>query len=712
MTARHDATIGRTVALVVWAGVVTALVLWRGVPLDRAQVLAVCLTGLLAASIGARGRAWSAVRDWVPIALALALYDLLRGLADELGRAVQVRAPARLDEFFFGAVPSVWLQDHIPADATWWFVAASLLYASHFVVPFAVAAMVWWRSPEQWVRWRRRFLGVTAVALASFLIVPVAPPWVAARVGEIGPVTRNASSGWSSLGLDVAADAISFGQATTNLYAAMPSLHTAFAVVTAITVWPLLSRPAALVVLLYPAALGFALVSSGEHYVVDVVAGVTLAATVHLGWRRWERGRAFGRDRDDRIEGELVPSRRTWVGPIVGATVLAVVLRAIRLDRPRVLVYDEVFYVNDALDLALLGRQPAAFHPPFAKLLIAPFVGLGGVDPFTWRLPMMLCGVAVVAGVGATAWLATGDRRLCALAGVLAATDGLLIVTSRVALLDGAVALCVAAMLVGLVGVVRPGGWAETGRGSWAPLVALGGAAVGVATKWALVPAAAVTLVALTRPVQRRYGGRLSVAGAALCGAFGAVTIAAWGPVVLRPPAAVSPTSAAIALVADSIDMADHHLNLERSGSGHASAFTWIAQTEPTTLYERRCGLQPDVVDHVCRPGSFASARIVAVGNTVLWVIGTAALVLLAFRVRRSPPAAVTFTLGASLWLPWVLPGTAPYSFYGAAVAPVLAVAVAVALHDRRQRVWSAVVIGALAAGWLVLHYPELTAIT
>ncbi|MGH9138429.1 MAG: phosphatase PAP2 family protein [Acidimicrobiales bacterium] len=699
----------RQLVMAAWIAAVGVLVLVRGLPLERAQVLTICVTGLLAASVGSPGRAARAVRDWGPIALALSGYDLLRGLADELGRPVQVAAPAMADELLFGTVPTVWLQERIPASATWWSIAVSLLYASHFVAPFAVAAVVWRRSRAAWVRWRRRFLTVTAVALACFLAAPVAPPWVAAGVGEIGPVARIAERGWSTIGLDIAADVIDYGQASTNLYAAMPSLHAAYALITALVLWPVLTRPAAVMAMLYPGAVGFVLVATGEHYVVDVLAGFALVVGVSVAWTRGERRRdAHSRP----IVWRPVDRRFAWLAPIVTTAALAAVVRGIRLERPRVFVYDEVFYVNDALDLALLGSQPAAFHPPFAKLVVAPFIGIFGVEPFVWRLPILICGTATVAMVGTAVWLATRDRRMTALAGLLAATDGILVVTGRIALLDGVAALCSAAMLAGLLGVHGQGGWAATGHRRWAAVVAFGAAAAGVATKWALAPAALVTVVALLAPVGRRWRLPQPACAGILTGGLLLATTVAWGPAVVVPGTGIPQVSPFAAMVHDSVEMTSYHLSLDRSGGGHASGWTWFAQTSPTVLYEFPCGDVRDLADGVCVPWSSAPATIVARGNPVLWVAGTVAVGLLAVRSPRAAPAILTVSIAAATWIPWLLPGTRPYSFYGAAVAPVLAIAVALVLARWRHRVAASLVVGALASVWLVVAYPSLAAIS
>jgi membrane-associated phospholipid phosphatase len=55
---------------------------------------------------------------------------------------------------------------------------------------------------------------------------------------------------------------------------------------------------------LYPAAMGFTLVYCGEHYVLDLVAGVAYAWIVHVALTRWERRR---RDRAEQAQGPVLP---------------------------------------------------------------------------------------------------------------------------------------------------------------------------------------------------------------------------------------------------------------------------------------------------------------------------------------------------------------------------------------------------------------------
>ena len=63
------------------------------------------------------------------------------------------------------------------------------------------------------------------------------------------------------------------GQAIVNPYAAVPSLHAAYALLIAITLWRYVPRWVRPLLAVYPVAMGLTLVYTGEHYVVDVLIG-------------------------------------------------------------------------------------------------------------------------------------------------------------------------------------------------------------------------------------------------------------------------------------------------------------------------------------------------------------------------------------------------------------------------------------------------------
>ncbi len=79
-----------------------------------------------------------------------------------------------------------------------------------------------------------------------------------------------------------------------NNVAAVPSLHTAFAIVIAAFLWPERRRWLRPIVVAYPIVMAFALVYTGEHYVFDVLLGGCYAAGSLLVVRAVDGYSAFG----------------------------------------------------------------------------------------------------------------------------------------------------------------------------------------------------------------------------------------------------------------------------------------------------------------------------------------------------------------------------------------------------------------------------------
>jgi hypothetical protein len=112
--------------------------------------------------------------------------------------------------------------------------------------------LVWlYRSaPDTYPRFRNAFLVATALSLIVACRYPVAPP----RLIGLRDV----------LHLPVAS--------VTDPLAAMPSLHAGWAVGVGVGVW----RRSRVVAVLYPAAVVLATIATGNHFVLDAVAGAAL----------------------------------------------------------------------------------------------------------------------------------------------------------------------------------------------------------------------------------------------------------------------------------------------------------------------------------------------------------------------------------------------------------------------------------------------------
>jgi len=301
-------------------------VVWFGIPTDRLG-LAALATGFL--SIGLLGRGWAAWRrmmlDWVPFQAVLLAYDLSRGFAspysdeqmaarsyptrgvhNDLGLPLQVDAPIDFDQWLADLLglgtttPTQWLQAHLHPGALdgtaipWFAVLVSLVYCSHYLVTPVTAVMTWIRGRSEFRHWMTMVVTLAIAGLATYVLLPTAPPWLASYEGDLdgAPVLRLTSEGFDQVGLNLVGSALKLGQGLVNPVAAMPSLHVAFATLAAGFWWSRVRRPFRPLLLLYPAAMCFALAYGGEHYVLDELAGVAYALVI-LAANRWVRRSGF-----------------------------------------------------------------------------------------------------------------------------------------------------------------------------------------------------------------------------------------------------------------------------------------------------------------------------------------------------------------------------------------------------------------------------------
>jgi membrane-associated phospholipid phosphatase len=275
-----------------------ALVAWSahyGIPVQRELVVAWVCGALVCASLGRpRRQILQLVVDWLPIVLVLGAYDFTRGAADTLGIGVHAQPMIDFDRFlFFGETPTEWLQARLydPGVVNWWDVAFSIVYTSYFIVPFAVAGVLWIRDRLAFLRFTRRLVSLALAGLATYILFPAAPPWMAAEMGLLHGVHRTTSEGFEVLGVGTVG-LFSEGQAVANSVAAVPSLHSAFTALVAMFLWPRVRPRLRPLLVLYPLAMGLTLMATGEHYFFDVLLGWLYAGATMAAWGRWERRRA------------------------------------------------------------------------------------------------------------------------------------------------------------------------------------------------------------------------------------------------------------------------------------------------------------------------------------------------------------------------------------------------------------------------------------
>jgi membrane-associated phospholipid phosphatase len=215
----------------------------------------------------------------------LAVYKMPNDDPEALERRVRVAYPVKADRFIgLGTTPTLRLQRAFGTPGRFSRLEKLLVW-SHwlwFAFPHGTALFVLFRDRPRFPAAAARIYATFDVGVLGYWAVPTAPPWYAAQKGLMAdgrtPELRRMmveygeqfwKSGWAPL----------YGFLGGNPLAAMPSLHFATSV-TAAHVLSDSSRVAGVLGWAYTATLGLALVYLGEHYVVDLLAGLGLTEGV------------------------------------------------------------------------------------------------------------------------------------------------------------------------------------------------------------------------------------------------------------------------------------------------------------------------------------------------------------------------------------------------------------------------------------------------
>jgi hypothetical protein len=148
----------------------------------------------------------------------------------------------------------------------------------HFIVTLSIVGWLWWRHPREYRPLRTALVLVNVVGFLVYWLYPVAPPRLlpGQHIYDIVALTH-ALGGWHSGALSKAA----------NQFAAMPSLHLAWASWSSLAVWIVIhGRRWAPLVWVYPVLTAAVVMATGNHYLTDCVAGVAttgVAALVAFG---------------------------------------------------------------------------------------------------------------------------------------------------------------------------------------------------------------------------------------------------------------------------------------------------------------------------------------------------------------------------------------------------------------------------------------------
>jgi hypothetical protein len=211
--------------------------------------------------------------------------------------AVNNLAPLRLDtalgnarsllhfEQTVGIAPEHALDRWLAGHHTLGLILSDYYDNAHFVVTLSLLGWLWWRRADLYRPLRNSLVLVNLLAFVVFWRYPVAPPRMLPGFTDVVSATHAIGS-WHTGALASHA----------NELAAMPSLHMAWAVWCSVALWRLTRNLCVrLAGVLYPCITALAVLSTGNHFVLDVLGGLlaiaaSMAIVALLGDLRLRRG--------------------------------------------------------------------------------------------------------------------------------------------------------------------------------------------------------------------------------------------------------------------------------------------------------------------------------------------------------------------------------------------------------------------------------------
>ncbi|WP_025273651.1 dolichyl-phosphate-mannose--protein mannosyltransferase [Haloglycomyces albus] len=422
-----------------------------------------------------------------------------------------------------------------------------------------------------------------------------------------------------------------------------------------------------------------------------------------------------------------------WTATLL-VTAVAAIVRLVGLSHPSGLIFDEVYYAQDARTLLQhgvewdLASDTAAFvaHPPFGKWLI----GLGqltfGYNETGWRIASATVGVLTVFVLIRLLLRMTGSMTLSALGGLLLALEGSHVVLSRVALLDVFLAFFV---LLGFYCLVRDRQthdhelWGKRTaflvRHRWRIAC---GAAFGLAMgiKWSALwfILAALLLVVVwdacrNTAVKRRRPWWRALPSVLLPGAVSVgVYLASWWGWFANSEAygrrqLEEQGSTYIPVVTDvanwfqyHLDIYNFHAQLSAEHSYQSTPLEWLFNLRPVVFYwssDVSCGADK------------CAAEVLLLGTPLLWWLFIPALLAMALWgiARKDWRAGLVVVVVTAGILPWLFyPDRTMFFFYIAPVVPFFIIAVVWMLglilgpagSSSERRLIGALIVGAYVA--------------
>ena len=197
------------------------------------------------------------------------VYEIARGLADrDVTTALWNGLHVIRIEQWSGTLFEPTIQSFVDSSQILIQATVYTYWLSQFVVVAAALLWIYFMHHERFAGFRNWLIAANVIGLVCYVLVPTAPPRMFPAWGFVDTLGRYSGVNHAS-GLIVQ---------VANPYAAMPSLHSMDSfIVGCVMVGICTSLLARVLWMLWPAWVWFSVIGTGNHYWLDVVAGVAIA---------------------------------------------------------------------------------------------------------------------------------------------------------------------------------------------------------------------------------------------------------------------------------------------------------------------------------------------------------------------------------------------------------------------------------------------------
>ncbi|MHA2091299.1 MAG: phosphatase PAP2 family protein, partial [Candidatus Kariarchaeaceae archaeon] len=171
-------------------------------------------------------------------------------------------------------------------------IITALFYGSHLIAPIVFGILIYkkFRTNIEFNRFVFTFIGVSYAGLITFLLFPAAPPWYVWNNGGVRnhTIPSRENTVKDAGGLTAVDDMIGFPlfekgyeSLNSNAYAAIPSIHNAYAIIISIYAIRIYMRKAYFMTI-YPLGMAFSSMWLNHHYLIDILWSIGYITIFYL----------------------------------------------------------------------------------------------------------------------------------------------------------------------------------------------------------------------------------------------------------------------------------------------------------------------------------------------------------------------------------------------------------------------------------------------